>query len=1145
MQAEAAEETGDLETARAKVALALEVATRAQGAGDDFRLAHLLWELGFLAERTGAPRTAQGAWAWVLAYRERTLPDDDLHLQAVRGNLALSLKRTGDVLGACALEEKVLEICEKTLPDDHPALARALANLAVTKARLDDVSQARVLQERVLEIRERTLPEDNLHLALARRDLALTLKRLGDLRRARALEEKVLEVRERILPEDHPDLAWARFDLAVTMAKLGDLGGARALQKKVLATWEKTLPEGHPDLASARGNLALTLYKLGDLHRARALQENVLEIREKTLPEDDPDLASALWDLALTVREQGGLPRARALQEKVVAIYEKTLPADDPDLTWALWNLGVTAQMMEDLPCALALFERVYASWERTLPDDDPDLLRAGHNLAIAMVEMGDLFGARALQEEVLAIRETTLPDGDPLLRDARVNLAATMNRMDDLPGARALLEGVLGVCEKTLPKDHPELRLVRGNLASTMSKMGDLPDARALQEEVLAIAEKTLGDDHPDVQWARANLAVMISSMGDPQGARSLQEKVLATYETTLPDDHPDLQRARVNLCRTLAKLEEWEALRSQLLPLAASLEAWVEGGRVLSRRVARGRVDSIAGALSSLLSLSGIPGEEQELPTRVFELVETVRSVAAGEIGTSMEATLRPEVVELRERIRALNQRVNDLVAGLDAADAERHTKAEGVAAAVLERDRVEAELRRRLAEAGQHAPDIEVEALTKALPNGTAAVGYRVYNCVEYRAYKEREIGPEERHRRKSEPSLLAHVLRSDGILVRIELGPVEAIEDAVARWRSAVGTPVGKGTSLTESAPGSEHHAGNVLRVLVLDPVLRMAGKVDTLHVCLDGPLHLAPLDALPLGEGLVGDRYAIRTGVSFAQLLMPARDVLREASLLVIGGVDFDANVQAEPARVPSAAPPVTLMRGGKGQEPYRSLPGTQAEVEELEMLFEDRFAKEALLLTGEQATKRALFEYSPKARYLHLATHGYFADESVRSRADPSAAEEMWSPMRTEKVVMGMAPMTLCGLALAGANQGMDSLGRVPGIVTAEELAGLNLAGCDLAVLSACGTNVGISRAGQGIQSLQAALHAAGARTAITSLWKVPDDHTMELMIAFYANLWQCGMGKAEALWEAKRKMREQRYPASAWAGWVLTGDPD
>lgn len=38
------------------------------------------------------------------------------------------------------------------------------------------------------------------------------------------------------------------------------------------------------------------------------------------------------------------------------------------------------------------------------------------------------------------------------------------------------------------------------------------------------------------------------------------------------------------------------------------------------------------------------------------------------------------------------------------------------------------------------------------------------------------------------------------------------------------------------------------------------------------------------------------------------------------------------------------------------------------------------------------------------------------------------------------------------------------------------------------AVSSACETNVDLRRAGQGIQSLQAALHAAGARTAIPSV---------------------------------------------------------
>lgn len=49
-----------------------------------------------------------------------------------------------------------------------------------------------------------------------------------------------------------------------------------------------------------------------------------------------------------------------------------------------------------------------------------------------------------------------------------------------------------------------------------------------------------------------------------------------------------------------------------------------------------------------------------------------------------------------------------------------------------------------------------------------------------------------------------------------------------------------------------------------------------------------------------------------------------------------------------------------------------------------------------------------------------------------------------------------MAPMLLCGVALAGANRGRDSLGRWKGILTAEELCSLTLSARDLAALPAC-----------------------------------------------------------------------------------------
>ncbi len=225
-------------------------------------------------------------------------------------------------------------------------------------------------------------------------------------------------------------------------------------------------------------------------------------------------------------------------------------------------------------------------------------------------------------------------------------------------------------------------------------------------------------------------------------------------------------------------------------------------------------------------------------------------------------------------------------------------------------------------------------------------------------------------------------------------------------------------------------------------------------------------------------------------------------------------------------------------------ERFRGLRHTRYEAEDTGEMFEEAFEVEPTVLTKEETTKAALFEAAAGKRFVHLATHGWFAPETVKSTEDARPESDGLAMMSVEERVTGFAPMTLCGLALAGANGGRDSLGRVPGILTAEELCSLDLSQCELAVLSACETNVGIRRAGQGVQSLQAALHAAGARTAITSLWKVDDARTRRLMVLFYTYLWVEELPKAEALWKAKCDLRAEGAAVRDWAAWVLSGDP-
>jgi len=166
-------------------------------------------------------------------------------------------------------------------------------------------------------------------------------------------------------------------------------------------------------------------------------------------------------------------------------------------------------------------------------------------------------------------------------------------------------------------------------------------------------------------------------------------------------------------------------------------------------------------------------------------------------------------------------------------------------------------------------------------------------------------------------------------------------------------------------------------------------------------------------------------------------------------------------------------------------------------------------------LIGDKATKTVVEELLPKARIIHLATHGLLDDiEGLES-------------------AIALAPDPLPSKA-----------GEVNGLLTAKEILSLKL-NAELVVLSACDTGRG-RITGDGVVGLSRSLISAGVSSVVVSLWAVSDDSTAFLMTEFYKNI-QHSPDKAQALRSAMlTTMKQTQYSNPLqWAAFTLIGEAE
>jgi CHAT domain-containing protein len=257
------------------------------------------------------------------------------------------------------------------------------------------------------------------------------------------------------------------------------------------------------------------------------------------------------------------------------------------------------------------------------------------------------------------------------------------------------------------------------------------------------------------------------------------------------------------------------------------------------------------------------------------------------------------------------------------------------------------------------------------------------------------------------------------------------------------------------------------------------------------------------------------------------------DVISRQRPLIIGNPDYDADFSMTPA-----APMVVNRSLDFPKVDFSPLPGTEAEVIALRSLL-----TEASILTGRDAAKSAV-KAAASPSILHIATHGFFLPDQEPMPGLRRSAPQLFSDRLPGRLAPRLSnPLLRSGLALAGANK-RDLAISDNGILTALEMASLDLWGTQLVVLSACETGLGDTRIGDGVYGLRRALVIAGTETQIMSLWEVDDAATRDLMVDYYVRLIN-GEGRGEALRNVQLQMCGSglRNHPFYWAAFIQSGN--
>lgn len=301
-----------------------------------------------------------------------------------------------------------------------------------------------------------------------------------------------------------------------------------------------------------------------------------------------------------------------------------------------------------------------------------------------------------------------------------------------------------------------------------------------------------------------------------------------------------------------------------------------------------------------------------------------------------------------------------------------------------------------------------------------------------------------------------------------------------------------------------------------RLIWSDGLVSAIGNSKKVYFSPDGILHQMGIEYMTPSSLEGKQLYRLTT----TRLLTQTRYKIHTDRMLVCGGVEYGLTEEDREKGNDELA--YSLLASMDLN--VTPLPNSAVEIDSISAIRKSHTAD--MVLRADSLTESALTQLMGKYHIAHISTHGLFSEVAkIGTDIRPASTDTQLSKS--------------C-LFLSGSEKNLKQkefdASQHDGILSARELAKMDLENVDLTVLSACMSGLGYITS-DGVYGLQRGLKTAGVKTIISTLWSVDDEASCFFIIQLYNNL-EAGMILHEAFWTARETLKkyEKTYGGSASA---------